>query len=99
MHGLRMGEAQSVNLDGFHGDGPDIYVLTYRVLDFGGLSPTLGLRYDWRIEQRNGYFRPAVPLVWAQAFDHAGRETVRYAEWLTSPPKGVAVDSSYGRHA
>jgi uncharacterized protein YhjY with autotransporter beta-barrel domain len=85
-------EAQSVTLDSFTETGADIYALAYDRLDFDSLSSTLGLRYDWRIEQRHGSFRPAVRLEWTHAFDHAGPQTVSYADWMTSPRYGVALD-------
>jgi uncharacterized protein YhjY with autotransporter beta-barrel domain len=85
-------EGQSVSLDSFTESGADIYALTYDRLDFDSLSSTLGLRYDWRIERRRGVFTPAVRLEWTHAFDHAGPQSVAYADWLNSPRYGVALD-------
>lgn len=86
-------DAQSVTLNAFTEQGADIYALSYQPLDVDSLSTTLGLKYDWRIERRQGVLSPSVRLEWTHAFDHAGTQTVTYADWLTSPRYGVALDS------
>lgn len=86
-------EAQSVGLDAFTETGGDIYALTYDQLNFDSLSSTLGFRYDWRLEQRHGSFTPSIRLEWSHAFDHAGPQSVTYADWLTSPRYAVGLDA------
>lgn len=82
-----------MSLDAFTETGADIYALAYDRLAFDSLSSTLGLRYDWRVEQRRGSFTPGVRLEWTHAFDHAGPQTTAYADWLASPRYGVALNS------
>ncbi|HEY0131784.1 MAG TPA: autotransporter outer membrane beta-barrel domain-containing protein, partial [Allosphingosinicella sp.] len=78
-------ETASVTLDAFTETGAGIYALTYDEMSFDSLSSTLGVRFGWLMQGRDSTFAPAATVEWSHAFDDAGGQGVRYADWASSP--------------
>lgn len=78
-------EMLSADLDAFTETGSALWALSYDARTVQSVQGVLGLRYERDIQNGHDRWTPGFRLEWGREFADAGRQGMRYADWLDGP--------------